>query len=458
MAGPGPDLLRRRNLIPLLLLGLVLVLLSGWRSFLYSRQLLIASQEQSYREVLRVLPQGLLPHLMVDDYVALEQDLAGVMVDPSIAALLVVDPRGRVLAHLQRDRPGGPPYLRYGPSRLAPKSPGPIAPQPGPGRPGPGLAEEVRWQRLEAGGSTLGWLRLSHWSTGTLAVVGVLARQYLQLMALTLAVFAGLLTASVLVVRREGRRREAQLEEQGLELLESSLRDPLTGLANRRGLEVLLERAIARFNASPASKGAADLLVICLIDLDDFKPVNDRYGHAVGDQLLVEVGRRLCQCLRTITPIPGSTPSPDLSSDLTPTLSHRLAPQLAPGGDPGSGLARAADSGQGRLALAGERGVDQVARLGGDEFVCILAGCATADQAEALAQRILLSLGQPFMVERHSLSVGASLGIACAAGSQAPAPLALMQVADHAMYVAKAKGKNHFQLEQLHNPADLSSA
>jgi predicted signal transduction protein with EAL and GGDEF domain len=61
------------------------------------------------------------------------------------------------------------------------------------------------------------------------------------------------------------------------------------------------------------------------------------------------------------------------------------------------------------------------------------------------------------MVERHSLSVGASLGIACAEGSQAPSPLALMQVADHAMYVAKAQGKNHFQLEHLHNPADLSS-
>ena len=98
MADPGFDLLRRRHLIPLLLLGFVLVLVSGWRSYLYSRQLLIDSQEQSYREVLRVLPQGLRPHLVVDDYVALEQDLAGVMVDPSMASLLVVDPQGRVLA------------------------------------------------------------------------------------------------------------------------------------------------------------------------------------------------------------------------------------------------------------------------------------------------------------------------------------------------------------------------
>ena len=100
MAAPRPDLLRRRTLIPLLLLGLVLVLLSGWRSFRYSRQLLIESQDQSYREVLQALPQGLMPHLMVDDYTALEQDLEGVMGDPSIEAVLVVDPRGRVLAHL----------------------------------------------------------------------------------------------------------------------------------------------------------------------------------------------------------------------------------------------------------------------------------------------------------------------------------------------------------------------
>jgi GGDEF domain-containing protein len=436
MAGPGPDLLRRRNLIPLLLLGFVLVLLSGWRSFLYSRQLLIDSQEQSYREVLRVLPQGLLPHLVVDDYVALEQDLSGVMVDPSIAALLVVDPRGRVLAHLQRDRPGGPPYLRYGPNRLAPNSPGPIAPNSGPGRPGPGLAAEVRWQRLEAGGSTLGWLRLSHWPTRTLAVVGILARQYLQLMALTLVVFAVLLTASVLVVQREGRRREAQLEEQGLDLLESSLRDPLTGLANRRGLDLLLEREIARFNASRGSTSAADLLVICLIDLDQFKPINDRYGHAVGDKLLVEVGRRLCQGLRTM--------APDLAADLTLDLA------------PGPGAGQPPTGGTGRLALAGDRGVDQVARLGGDEFVCILAGCATVGQAERLAQRILQSLGQPFALERHSLTVGASLGIAYADGSQAPSALALLQAADHAMYGAKAQGKNHVQFEHIHSPDDLS--
>ena len=436
MAGSGPDLLRRRNLIPLLLLGFVLVLLSGWRSFLYSRQLLIDSQEQSYREVLRVLPQGLLPHLVVDDYVALEQDLSGVMVDPSIAALLVVDPRGRVLAHLQRDRPGGPPYLRYGPNRLAPYSPGAIAPNSGPGRPGPGLAAEVRWQRLEAGGSTLGWLRLSHWPTRTLAVVGILARQYLQLMALTLVVFAVLLTASVLVVQREGRRREAQLEQQGLDLLESSLRDPLTGLANRRGLDLLLEREIVRFNASRGGTSAADLLVICLIDLDQFKPINDRYGHAVGDKLLVEVGRRLCQGLRTM--------APDLAADMTLDLA------------PGPGAGHPPSGGTGRLALAGDRGVDQVARLGGDEFVCILAGCATVGQAERLAQRILQSLGQPFALERHSLTVGASLGIAYADGSLAPSALALLQAADHAMYGAKAQGKNHVQFEHIHSPDDLS--
>ncbi len=434
MAAPGFDLLRRRHLIPLLLLGFVLVLVSGWRSFLYSRQLLIESQEQSYRELLRVLPRGLLPHLVVDDYIALEQDLAGVMVDPSMASLLVVDPQGRVLAHLERQRPGGPPLLRYGPSRVAPNSPGPVSPKPDPGRADTDLSQELRWQRLEAGGSTLGWLRLGHWSTSTLAVVGILARQYLQLMALTLAVFAVLLTASVLVVLREGRRREAQLEEQGLDLLESSLRDPLTGLANRRGLDLLLEREMARFNASRAGKGAADLLVICLIDLDAFKPINDRYGHAVGDQLLVEVGRRLCQGLRTM--------APDLSAD--------LALDLAPG--PAAG--RPANAGTGRLALPGDRGVDQVARLGGDEFVCILAGCATVAQAQGLAQRILQSLGQPFALERHSLTVGASLGIAYADGSQAPSALALLQAADHAMYGAKAQGKNHVQIKHIHNPSD----
>ena len=425
MINRRPDLLQRRYLIPVALLGGLLVLLSGWRSFLHSRQLLVQSQEQSYQELMRVLPRGLLQHLVVDDYIGLEQDLEGVMVDPSIASLLVVDPQGQVLAHLARQRPGGPPQLRYAPDRLQPNGSAASEARLTPGAGAPGDRPVVRWQALEAGGSRLGWLRLSHWSTNTLAVVAILARQYLQLMALTLVVFTVLLVASVLVVQREGRRREARLEQQGLELLESSLRDPLTGLANRRGLELLLARAIAAFEGCREGRNRADLLVICLIDLDAFKPVNDRYGHAVGDQLLVEVGRRLCQCLRT------------------------LAPELDP--------PQQAEPRTGRLALAGERGVDQVARLGGDEVVCILGGCTSAGQAEGLAERILHSLGQPFAVERHSLTVGASLGIACAAGPRAPSPLALLQVADHAMYKAKAKGKNHFQLELIHCPALLSS-
>jgi diguanylate cyclase (GGDEF)-like protein len=161
--------------------------------------------------------------------------------------------------------------------------------------------------------------------------------------------------------------------------------DSLTGLANRARLISELEDAIAR-----VSHGFSGVTVM-YIDLDGFKQVNDRYGHAGGDELLQEVARRLKDCLRSN---------------------------------------------------------DVVARLGGDEFVVLMTGWIERSYIQAIATRILLSIGRPI-----SLSTGQDAYIGCSIGiadSWEPGVTArdLLKASDAALYEAKAAGKNTLRFHQ----------
>ena len=159
--------------------------------------------------------------------------------------------------------------------------------------------------------------------------------------------------------------------------------DPLTGLPNRLLFHDRLAQAVQR-------SGRHDHVVALLyIDLDGFKAVNDRYGHAMGDRLLVAVAGRLRRSVRR---------------------------------------------------------TDTVARLGGDEFTIILEGLRDADDAARVAEQALLGLRQPFAIGGTVIRLGASLGIAIAAHAT-EGPDALTHRADAAMYRAKARGGTGFQLE-----------
>jgi diguanylate cyclase (GGDEF)-like protein len=167
-----------------------------------------------------------------------------------------------------------------------------------------------------------------------------------------------------------GRRRaEAKV-------LQLARHDALTGLTNRAVFRQKLEEAAAISSAGrPFS--------VLMIDLDRFKPVNDTYGHAVGDLLLKVVADRL-------------------------------------------------------RALS--RNEDIVGRLGGDEFSVIQIGAGRADQAEALASRICRALSQPYSIDGQSIFIGASVGIAIAPlhGRSAQE---LLHSADLALYAAKANSR-----------------
>ncbi|MDM8348043.1 EAL domain-containing protein [Pseudomonas sp. sp1636] len=159
--------------------------------------------------------------------------------------------------------------------------------------------------------------------------------------------------------------------------------DALTGLPNRRLLRDRLQQARA------LSRRSGQYAALVFLDLDNFKNVNDLYGHQVGDELLCQVAERLRHSLR-------------------------------------------------------ER--DTVARLGGDEFVVMLEGlksCAeeAASQVEHLGAKVLETLRRPYLAGGHSLFSSASLGVVLFCDEQHSVD-ELMQQADLSMYTAKAAGKN----------------
>ncbi len=165
------------------------------------------------------------------------------------------------------------------------------------------------------------------------------------------------------------------------ELIRRAFHDPLTGLANRGQLIGRVKGSAARSGAGRCGKS------VLFIDLDDFKTVNDGFGHDAGDRLLVEVSERLKRCV-------GAK--------------------------------------------------DLVARLGGDEFAVLIEdGSARGDVARTVAQGIIDALEEPFDVSGHRTRVSASIGIAEYGRSATDADSVLMR-ADIAMYHAKANGKNQF--------------
>jgi diguanylate cyclase (GGDEF)-like protein len=164
------------------------------------------------------------------------------------------------------------------------------------------------------------------------------------------------------------------------QLRSRALHDELTGLPNRALMVDRLEHVLARHERSPRGHVA-----VLLADLDDFKLVNDSWGHAAGDELLRQVAHRLSTAIRA---------------------------------------------------------VDTVARFGGDEFV-ILCEHVSDEEAQAIAARVLGVLSEPFTIESHPIYVAASIGIALAPPHDAAT---LLQYADTAMYSAKNRGPGHLQL------------
>lgn len=163
-------------------------------------------------------------------------------------------------------------------------------------------------------------------------------------------------------------------------LLHDALHDQLTGLPNRTLFMDRLSQALQR------AKRTDKQYAVLFLDLDRFKIVNDSLGHALGDRLLLEIGRRLAGCIRP---------------------------------------------------------ADTVARLSGDEFAVLLEEMREPADALRFAERALKSLGSPFSIEGREVYSSCSIGIA-QSGLGYESPEEMLRDADTAMYRAKATGKSRF--------------
>ena len=172
------------------------------------------------------------------------------------------------------------------------------------------------------------------------------------------------------------QRRRAEAEARHI-----ATHDALTGIPNRHLLRESLGRALSR------ARRRKTLVAVLLLDLDNFKEVNDTYGHAAGDELLKEMARRLRACVRES---------------------------------------------------------DMVARMGGDEFVLLLEDLTEPEEASIVATRVLEQCNQPFDVAGEDVHTPPSIGIAmfphdCDDGDT------LLKIADVAMYEAKTEGRGGYR-------------
>ncbi|WP_213604849.1 GGDEF domain-containing protein [Pseudoxanthomonas japonensis] len=217
-----------------------------------------------------------------------------------------------------------------------------------------------------------------HWASAFIIIEQVpawLSWGFLLGTSLVLAQYFILLVA----ILRSFQRRLVEAESKALDM---AFQDPLTGLSNQRYMSALFEQALILANRPH------QFLAIIFIDVDNFKPINDKAGHRVGDEVLKILAARL----RSAT-----------------------------------------------------RSTDICARVGGDEFVAICTQLESADHVGAIAEKLLNEFRGVIVVEGNSYILGASIGISMYP-IHGKSLSALLDQADRAMYEVKATGKSGYRI------------
>ncbi|MDR3390273.1 MAG: diguanylate cyclase [Sulfuriferula sp.] len=185
-----------------------------------------------------------------------------------------------------------------------------------------------------------------------------------------------------------------QIKQQSDVVEQIAFHDILTGLPNRLLIFDRLGQLLAQAERS------RQMLAVCYLDLDGFKPINDKFGHDAGDKVLIEVAHRMERSVRVY---------------------------------------------------------DTIGRIGGDEFVLLITNMETAGEYLVVLQRVIEAINRPIMLdEENQVAVGASIGIALFPMNRGD-PDMMLHYADQAMYLAKHSGRNRICMHEFDVPDCVGS-
>ncbi|MBR0567148.1 EAL domain-containing protein [Azoarcus sp. L1K30] len=349
-----------------------LSLLSTALALLIAFVLLIVHQYFVGRQVLldelsteaAILAENSNAAVVFNDAAAAREIISAIRLTPRIQSAALYRQDSSLLASWPEDHPAFPPTLethldadRFGASAV-------------PNETTLGFRRGVMREAVQVDGSTV----------GTLILNVDFSSLYWRLLEYAGGVL-GIASVALSLAYRLTRRLRKQVASAERRMERLALYDHVTGLPNRRLFEQELRKVVDRVGSG------GTLAALLFLDVDDFKKVNDAFGHEVGDRVLSMIGQRLKHTVRV---------------------------------------------------------GDVVARIGGDEFAVVLLDVGGPDNAAIVARSLIEVIGRPFSTEPTPSHIGLSVGIAMMPGDGGD-PAALLRHADMAMYVAKAQGKNRFQ-------------
>lgn len=354
---------------------LVMIFLGALWVYHESKIILSEQQQEARSQLAQGIGIAMTEGLAVQDFGLLESRLVQALSNPSLESAFIVDPTGRTLAKVEINNQGLPTPAFDARLITLPNATSDLRAFEELGQDG----RVIAWQPITAG-SLLGWLSLQFAYDETELILAELGR---KTFFLTLTITLVMLALFGIILRRAHTviiQNEIQLRRANQSLRDAAEHDPLTRLPNRAALMNMLQTWLDEANRQKLG------MAVVFLDLDGFKPLNDKYGHRFGDKVLVWVAQALKQSTRQ---------------------------------------------------------EDFIARYGGDEFVILVHQVSNMDEIEPLLRRVLGRLTQSFEIDGIEAGLGGSMGVAvCPQHGRSPNELLIK--ADQAMYDAKTLGGNQW--------------